>query len=121
MLASLARADTATCFTFAASPDTYSAPPGGVFTVYTTYTNCGSEGYVVIGDSFGSDASPYVTWPYNTDFYDPFFFLGPGESRNAPFAWYRWDQDAPPGYSQTFNIDAAYGSLEARCNGTSIL
>jgi predicted permease len=60
LLAPIARADTATCFTFAASPDTYSAPPGGVFTVYTTYTNCGSEGYVVIGDSFGSDASPYV-------------------------------------------------------------
>lgn len=117
LLCGTARADSATCFTFEATPDSYSAPAGGSFNVFTTYTNCGTEGYVVIGDSFGSDEDPFFA---TIEFFDPFAFIAPGDSLTLPFAFYQWTDDAPAGYSQIYNINAVYGFLEGPCDDVSI-
>jgi len=117
LLSVTARADSVTCFTFEATPDAYAAPAGGQFTVFTTYTNCGTEGYAVIGDSFGSDEDPNIA---GIEFFDPFAFIAPGDSLTLPFASYKWTDNAPAGYSQVFNINAVYGFLEVPCDNATI-
>jgi hypothetical protein len=108
-----ARADN--CVSFLANPDSYSAPAGGSWTVYTTFVNCGTD-YLTIGGGFGSDIDPYAT----ETFYDPGFFLAPGESLNVAFGLFTWSFDAPSGYTWTPEINAFYGFVVAPCNGISI-
>jgi hypothetical protein len=112
--ASAAKADT--CLSFTADPNSYTAAPGGAWVVYTTFTNCGTEGYANIGSGFGSDESVYAT----EDFFDPAFFLAPGASTNVAFGLYAWTPDAPDGFTWTPRIDAFYGFVDAPCNGISI-
>lgn len=111
--ASLAWADTA-CLSFSASPDTYAAPAGSTFTVYTTYTNCGTDTTIFIGDSFGSDESVYVS---SINFLDPSFFLAPGDTVTTGFADYTWDPSAPDGFVWNPNINAFYVVLTGVCSG----
>lgn len=112
--ASAAKADT--CLGFTADPNSYTAAPGGSWVVYTTFANCGTEGYVQIGAGFGSDGSVYAT----EDFFDPQFFLAPGSSLNGAFGTYAWTADAPAGYTWTPQIDAFYDFVVEPCNGISI-
>jgi hypothetical protein len=102
--ASIARADNG-CLNFSATPSTYLAPAGGTFTVSTTYTNCGVDTTIIIGSGFGSDESVNIS---QSNFYDPFFFLAPGESITAAFADYTWDPSAPAGFVWNPAINAAY-------------
>ena len=101
---SIARADNG-CLNFSATPDTYSAPAGGTFTVFTTYTNCGDDTTIIIGSGFGSEESVNI---YQSPFYDPFFLLSPGETVTAAFADYTWDPNAPAGFVWNPNINAVY-------------
>ncbi len=112
-LVTVGRADTA-CLTFSADPASYSAPAGSTFTVYTTYTNCGSDTTIFIGDSFGSDESLYVS---SINFLDPSFFLTPGQSVTTGFADYTWDPSAPDGFVWNPNINAFYVVLTGVCSG----
>jgi hypothetical protein len=102
---SIAHADTA-CLNFSATPDTYSAPAGSTFTVSTTYTNCGTD-TIIIGGGFGSDESVNIS---QQNFYDPSFFLSPGESVTAAFADYTWDANAPAGFVWNPAINAEYAA-----------
>jgi hypothetical protein len=111
--ASTGRADTG-CLVFIADPYSYSAPAGGTFTVFTTYTNCGSDTTIFIGDGFGSDQSVNIS---GSNFYDPSFFLTPGQSIAAAFADYTWDPNAPGGFVWNPNINAVYVVLTGVCNG----
>ncbi len=108
-----ARADN--CVSFAADPNSYSAPPGGEWTVYTTFVNCGTD-YLNIGSGFGSDIDLYAT----EVFFDPNFFLAPGASVNVAFGSYAWTANAPAGYTWTPQIDAFYEFVIEPCNGISI-
>ena len=99
---------------FSADPNTYSAPAGGTFTVFTTYTNCGSDTVISIGSSFGSDESVNIS---GSNFYDPSFFLTPGQSVATAFADYTWDPNAPGGFVWNPNINAVYVVLTGVCSG----
>jgi len=110
---SIGLADTP-CFTFSASPDSYSAPAGSTFTVSTTFTNCGSDTTIFIGDSFGSDESVFVS---SINLLDPSFFLTPGQSVTTGFADFTWDPSAPDGFVWNPNINAYYYALAGVCSG----
>jgi hypothetical protein len=103
---SSARADNG-CLNFSADPDTYFAPAGETFTVFTTYSNCGVDTTIIIGGGFGSDGSVNIS---QTNFYDPLLFLSPGESITAAFADYTWDPNAPGGFVWNPNISAEYAA-----------
>jgi hypothetical protein len=119
LLPSMGRADSSACFSFSASPSTYSAAAGDYFIVNTTFTNCGTDDYVHIGESFGSDESPNIDPFFGIFLFDPSFFLAPGDSITTGFGSYTWLPDAPAGYSQTFNINAVYSFYDADCSLTA--
>jgi hypothetical protein len=103
------------CISFSADPDSYTAPSGGSWTVYTTFVNCGTD-YLDIGSGFGSSIDPYAT----EVFYDPQFFLAPGESLTVAFGLFQWTADVPSGYTWTPEINAFYGFVVEPCNGISV-
>jgi len=107
----MGRADNG-CLTFVANPATYSAPAGGSFTVSTTYTNCDTDTTIFIGNSFGTDELPGVV---SSQFLDPSFFLAPGDSVTAGFAFYTWDPSAQPGLSWNPQINALYVVYDGIC------
>lgn len=110
-MASVGRSDTG-CLTFSATPDSYSAPAGSTFTVFTTYTNCDTDSTIRIGDGFGTDVLPGVV---TSQFLDPSFSLAPGESVTTGFAFYTWDPSATPGFTWNPLINAEYVVLDGVC------
>ena len=112
VMASVGRSDTG-CLTFSATPDSYSAPAGSTFTVFTTYTNCGVDTTIFIGGGFGSDESIYIS---QQDFADPSFFLAPGDSQTAAFGFYTWDPSAPPGTQVNLRINSDYTVYAGVCS-----
>jgi len=119
LLPTTGRADSPACFNFSASPSTYSAAAGDSFVVNTTFTNCGTEDYVYIGEGFGTDDSPNIDPFFGIFLFDPSFFLAPGDSITLGFGQYTWLPGAPAGYSQTFNINAVYSYFDADCSQTA--
>ena len=112
MTAGVGLADTG-CLSFSATPDSYSAPAGSTFIVFTTYTNCDTDTTIWIGGSFGSDQSIYIS---QIDFADPSFFLGPGESFTTGFGFYTFDPSAPPGTQVNLRIFTAFDVLAGNCS-----
>ncbi|MFB3921525.1 MAG: PEP-CTERM sorting domain-containing protein [Terriglobia bacterium] len=107
----IGRADNG-CLTFVANPATYSAPAGGSFTVSTTFTNCDTDTSIFIGSGFGTDELPGVI---SSQLLDPSFFLAPGDSVTADFAFYTWDPSATPGFTWNPSINAEYVVFAGVC------
>jgi len=111
--------DALPCFEFSGPASIIVSHQGQQFTVSATFTNNCPEGYIAIGSSFGSDLDPYLALrPVGApmmDFFDPSFFLAPGESKTTPFSWYEWSAETPEHYLWTATIGAEYTLFAEPC------
>lgn len=110
-----ARADTA-CVSALFTPDTYAAPPGGVFLTFVTLGNC-SENYVFFGDTGGN--APWDLLAIDSlDF--PGRLLGPGASVTDNFSFDMWQVNAEPGSVWNATAAFSYDIYEGWCDNISV-
>lgn len=97
-----------TCFEFAVT---------GIIQIQNTnlitadFTNCGTEGYIHIGEGYGEDSGPFLF----VNFYDPGGFIGLGSVLSDTFGALEWAPNAPPGYSEVVQLTTYYHILESLC------